>query len=699
MIAARMLVLGAWLAVAQGARADDGALCADRRGTAEARLAACGRLIAGSGPGETRLTEWRFNHADSLNDVGRFAEARAEADALLTGPLRSAGRLWRLSAAIDLNLNQRNQALADLGHALQLDAKDARALSMRGEIKRQMDDPVGAREDFLAATREDEKNAYAWRGLADLEAEGKAFDKALDYMAKARAAEPGDAALAREEGAILEDADRATEAMAVYEALIAADPKDAVTLTYRAINRLGRSDAAGALADAEAAIRLRPDYWRGHWARGAVLRARGDNAAARRELDLALQAKPDSESALRDRSAVLLDLGEGKAAEADASRLIAQNAKDADAYFKRARAREKQKAFKDSVADYDAYLKLRPKDVDALFNRGLMRSKAGDHAGAAADLEAARAIAPEAETLLNLALEYDALGKIEPELKLYHEILASNPGNADALADLAITLGEQKRWKEALPALDEALKVNPKNAGLWAWRGDTLDALDQSDKAFEAYARALSIDPHDRGGLWGHGRLARARKLYDVALADFDRLIADKPDDVDAKDAAVNVLFDRGDKAKAIERVRAYLKDAPDQPTLLVDLGHFQWEKDDNAAALETLDKALAKAPENTNALYYRALSWRDLKHADKAIADLRRMMRIDPEDPDGPSLLGSIYMDMDDAYSARLYADKALALNPKQVYALETRAKALRAMGEEAAAKRDEAAAKALKH
>lgn len=267
-----------------------------------------------------------------------------------------------------------------------------------------------------------------------------------------------------------------------------------------------------------------------------------------------------------------------------------------------------------------------------------------------------------------------------------------------ALTGAAIALGQEKHWTEALPALDLALKANPNSAELWVWRGDALDALDQSDAAYEAYAHALSIDPHCRGGLWGHGRLARARKQYDLALADFERLLTDKPDDMDAKDEVVNVLFDQGEKDKAIARVNAYLKSAPDHPALLVDLGHFQWDKDDNAAARDTLDKALAKDPQNTTALYYRALSWRDLKHPDKAIADLLRMIRIDPDDPDGPSLLGSIYMDLDDAFSARLYEDKALALNSKHVYALETRAKALRVMGDEAAAKRDEAAAKALK-
>ncbi|KAI7839144.1 hypothetical protein COHA_007147 [Chlorella ohadii] len=98
----------------------------------------------------------------------------------------------------------------------------------------------------------------------------------------------------KERGNELFKAGKHKEAVEAYTAALEAGPEDAALYSNRAAARIKLGDAAAALEDAEAAVRLRPDWDKGHYRRGCALEMQGQLEQALRAFDSALKLSPDS---------------------------------------------------------------------------------------------------------------------------------------------------------------------------------------------------------------------------------------------------------------------------------------------------------------------------------------------------------------------------------------------------------------------
>jgi tetratricopeptide (TPR) repeat protein len=167
------------------------------------------------------------------------------------------------------------------------------------------------------------------------------------------------------------------EAIRLYGQAIAAGglPADEVAAAHfnraAAYRKLGR--LAGALADYDEAIRLKPDFAAAYDSRGNVHRERGELDKAILDYNMALKIKPDFANALDNRGNAYRDRGEPERA----------------------------------IIDYDAALKLRPDDIVAQYNRAHAEAELGRYDVAADDYRRVIALAPSniyPVLLLHLAL-------------------------------------------------------------------------------------------------------------------------------------------------------------------------------------------------------------------------------------------------------------------------------------------------------
>jgi protein O-GlcNAc transferase len=119
----------------------------------------------------------------------------------------------------------------------------------------------------------------------------------------------------------------------------------------------------------------------------------------------------------------------------------------------------------------------------------------------------------------------------------------------------------------------------------------------------------------------------------------------------------------RGDYAKASELARAHLRRFPNDAPVRVILARVEFRQGEFPQAFDDLQKALVADPKNVDALYYLALTTRELSQRES-----ERLFALAPDSDLVHRLLGEAAVTADNKDEAEEEFQKALKLNPRSV-------------------------------
>ena len=378
-----------------------------------------------------------------------------------------ADRAW-----VCLQMDRRDEALADCAAALRLDANCTAAYLLSAQVwhdKGRRDEELDAYADALKAVKP---------------------VAAADYADLARAAlalgRPDDAVRACDEAARL-------------------DPKLADAFEVRALarRRLGEKDRAAA-DDATAARLMNPQSARDFLDRSRLHALAGETDLALADADRALEMAPRLSAALRQRGSVYRGKNDRERAVADYREAVtALTQRFAADYFDRGWLYNELGDFDRAAADLERALALGLESGEVRRELGHAYRNRKDYAGARPHLDAAVRLLPD-----------DALSFGER-------------------AALALAEG---RHADAAEDYGGALALGADDAATYAGRGDAYFQSQEYEKAVADYTRTLARTPatdrvaladlYDRRGV-AYARLARPAE----AVADYDRAIENDPDD------------------------------------------------------------------------------------------------------------------------------------------------------------------------
>lgn len=295
-----------------------------------------------------------------------------------------------------------------------------------------------------------------------------------------------------------------------------------------------------------------------------------------------------------------------------------------------------------------------------------------------------------AYTRMDLARIYQKQRRTREANTLIDGILASNPGNADALFVKALLLGDQQDWYNGLltleqispgsrtPAMNDLQKrlwvrYQTQRAGVYARYGQQQQALNilaevepyvgTQPELLGALANAYA-DTGDEGRALRYMRQALARQgnvdagtrlayaglLFKVRQdAEFEVVMEDllrrgglnEQQNLDLANLRVgyrlrqaDLVREEGDLARAYEYLEPLIKVNPNDPRVLMALARLYNDAKDYDRAYAINQRVLAQDPNNIDALkgaIGSALARNDLDTADDLIA---RAMRLEPENP-----------------------------------------------------------------
>jgi tetratricopeptide (TPR) repeat protein len=167
------------------------------------------------------------------------------------------------------------------------------------------------------------------------------------------------------------------------------------------------------------------------------------------------------------------------------------------------------------------------------------------------------------------------------------------------------------------------------------------------------------------------GQLAEIAKLHDEAREWYEQ-IPRGPRYLAAQMRIAVILDEQGKHDEAIEYLVALRAAGIDEDERLADTylleGELLLRAKNEPAALAAYAAGLKALPDDRRLLYGRAIAFEQMDKVDESIADLRRIVELNPDDADSLNALGYTLADRTDRYEEALaLIEKAAAAKPDE--------------------------------
>jgi len=259
-------------------------------------------------------------------------------------------------------------------------------------------------------------------------------------------------------------------------------------------------------------------------------------------------------------------------------------------------------------------------------------------------------------------------------LQFYERYLDSYPRAGNMRLGYARHLVDLKQWDKAREQFKRVVAGAPRDAevmftiALLALQSNELDEAEQFLK------RTLDVQPENDQARLYLGQVAEQRKQFDDAIQWYSTIESAEMH-FEAQARLGVVLARQGNVDQARAHLHNLLPKTEAQKVQLA-LAEEQMLRDakQNTEAFDVLSRALDEFPDNVDLLYARALVAEKLNRIEVAEADLRRILKMDPKNPNALNALGYTLADRTSRYAEALaLIEQALTIKPDDPFILDS--------------------------
>ena len=284
-----------------------------------------------------------------------------------------------------------------------------------------------------------------------------------------------------------------------------------------------------------------------------------------------------------------------------------------------------------------------------------------DHAESALGLD------PNAEDAA--ILKASALRKIDPASSITYlsEFLEKHPDANTARSSIVGDLIREARYEEVIPHLQELIRDDPGAANVRFTLALVLFELGRYEESKERIHTALSLGYEDRGAAYFRlGLIDDKLDMADTALNWF--LSVPKGDNfVEAQSNIADLKLRLEGRDATISYLQVKLEENPEYYAVFIELqARIYRQTESFGEYFEVLDNALLTMPDEPSLLYSSAIAAETIDRFDIFEERLRRLMELQPNNPQVYNALGYTLADSTDRYEeAKTLLSRALELAP----------------------------------
>ncbi|MFA5138050.1 MAG: tetratricopeptide repeat protein [Elusimicrobiota bacterium] len=375
-----------------------------------------------------------------------------------------------------------------------------------------------------------------------------------------------------------------------------------------------------------------------HYLKALLHTNQGEFGQALQEYEEALKLDPQSAFICQQSAELSLEMGRLDKALEMARRLVELSPENPQAHYLLGNIHWARSEPAEARAAFEKTLELKPDFHEALFALGnLLSIESPEKARRYLEDYLAQNPGNSAEAAYQLSLMEQRSGRLAEAASYLKRSIAQDPANLQSRIQLGQLYEMMRDTQSAVAEYREVLQRDPNNVSLLDHLGELLYAVDDAAGARELFEKAKALAP------------ANATTCLWLALL-----------------AEGELKFDEA--AQQIRESEALADDS----SLHLRLSYYLTQGNRLKEAVEALEAAHKKWPDNTELSYFLALGYDDLQKPAKAVDLLQMVVRSQPEHRDARFQLGAMYEKTGDIRRAeeqfkellRVYPQDAAALN-----------------------------------
>jgi tetratricopeptide (TPR) repeat protein len=249
---------------------------------------------------------------------------------------------------------------------------------------------------------------------------------------------------------------------------------------------------------------------------GVVAYQRGDHQKAADLIGEAIAARPGNAGFYANRGVALAALRQWDAALDSFERAIAIDPDAPDVHFNRGNALRELRRLEDALNSYDRTVAMKPDFVAAHYRRGVTLAELGRVSEAVASFDKTIAFRPDhADAHNNRGLALAMLGQMASAVGSFDKAIALRPEDASGYFNRGRVHKELGHWNEAIADFDDAIRLQPDHIESHDLRGVALAKLNRLDEALASLDRAIALNPQGSSAHWNRTLVLLLRGDWD----------------------------------------------------------------------------------------------------------------------------------------------------------------------------------------
>ena len=468
-----------------------------------------------------------------------------------------------------------------------------------------------------------------------------------------------------------------------------------------------------ALAEFEACIRLKPNYYPVHYRMGEIHLKQQNYVEALHAFDTARKVNRKWEYPQYGIGLVYFAQGEIDRARETFENLIQKNKKFAPAYFKLGQVLATEGFFDEALEEYAKGSQHQDYSAQVLYELAVIFDEKGNTDGAIRLYQRTIDIEPtHAKTHFALGERLYAIGDTTTAVQHYQQALSLTPNIKDTFYEpLEPYFAGLMTSDEAMPLLEKAILVlsdDPRSyfyAGmLEADAGNISKAIKSYEKTVEIieaepshlqtelllgdfndvylklgelyhqqgdieastvyFKRALALNPELANKFIAQGQHAFDEKNYQKAIESLNTHLLLFPEDVSAVYLLGQSYEDHGDTDNALIFYEHTLTLDSQRPDVLFKMVHIYRNREAHQQAIDTLQKIIEIAPDTIEAHYLQALSYLALEQSNAALFAFLATVQLNSDDISAHYHAAVLFEQKGDIDNAIVHYEKTIDLD-----------------------------------
>ncbi|MGA2575994.1 MAG: tetratricopeptide repeat protein [Bryobacteraceae bacterium] len=214
-----------------------------------------------------------------------------------------------------------------------------------------------------------------------------------------------------------------------------------------------------------------------------------------------------------------------------------------------------------ATEQYEKITAKDPKDIESWLTLGRLYRTARNSVDAEKAYTQALAIdASNEDALTGLAIVYSDVGDTKKAIEKLQAVTNKDP-NPRTLAALATAYEQLHDYRSAAEVLRKAIDLDPENSRIKRALAYNLLNSNNLDESLKYYKEFADDDPHDSEALLRMAEIYREKRDFTKARESLDKAKAADPENLEVRYEEVNLLAGQAQTDKAIETLKAILKD------------------------------------------------------------------------------------------------------------------------------------------